>query len=238
MPVITVSGSLSSGARELAQTLARELGLDYVDHEILVQAARELGVSVSTVAIRDEPPGRLRERLASIMRTLIERSAAAGAADPLVGGGAGLDMILARTYTEAAGLGAEPGADQLSDESYLRVLTSVIKGIAARDNVVILGRGSQAILRREPGVMHVYAAADLDQRIAHLVRAEAMRQPDAEERIKRSDAGRREFHRHYFKLDADDPALYDLSVHTGRIPMPLAVRLVRAVLDERAPRPG
>jgi cytidylate kinase len=114
----------------------------------------------------------------------------------------------------------------------------VIRGVAARDNVVILGRGSQAILRHEPGVLHVYAAADTEQRIGRLVQAEGMRRHDAEQRIKQSDAGRREFHRHYFKLEADDPSLYDLAVHTGRIPMPLAVRLVRTVLDERAPRPG
>ena len=79
MPVITIAGSLGSGAREIAQSVARELKLDYVDQEILVEAARELGVSVATVERHDERPSSLAERLGSVMRTLMERSAAAGA---------------------------------------------------------------------------------------------------------------------------------------------------------------
>src|SRR5712692_8541434 len=100
MPVITVSGSLGSGARDVAQAVARQLGLDYVDHEILVEAARELGVSVAAMAGHDERPSTIGERLASVLRTLMERSASAGTADPMSGGG--LEMVLARTYGEAA----------------------------------------------------------------------------------------------------------------------------------------
>jgi cytidylate kinase len=171
VPIITVSGQLGSGAREIAQAVAADLELDYVDQEILVEAARELGVSVSDVASRDERPSSMGERLAGVMRSLMERSATAGAADPMNGGG--LELVLARTYGEAAELPeAEPGA--FNDENYLRTLTSVIRGVAARGNVVILGRGSQAILRDEPEALHVYVALSRDERIALLVEREGM----------------------------------------------------------------
>jgi cytidylate kinase len=233
--VITVSGKLGGGAREVAQAVAAQLELDYVDQEILVEAARELGVSVSDVASRDERPSSMGERLAGVMRTLMERSAAAGAPDPMSGGG--LEMVLARTYGEAAEL-PEAGQGQLNDENYLRTLTSVIRGVAARGNVVILGRGSQAILRDEPGALHVYIALPKKERIASLVEREGLTQQEAEKRIKQSDANRAAFHRRYFKVEADDPALYDMMINVGRIATPVAARLVATAAHERAPRPG
>lgn len=235
MAVVTVSGSLSSGAREVAQAVADHLGLGYVDQEILVEAARELGVSLAAVTQRDERASSVGERIASVMRTLMERSAAAGSADPLSGGG--LEMVLARTYGEAAEL-PEAGAGQLNDERYLKVLGSVIRGVAKRGNVVILGRGSQAILHDEPETLHVYVAAPKQHRIDALVEREGISAGEAERRIKQSDANRQAFHRRYFKVEAENPCLYDIVLNNGRLNIDACVRLVALALQEKAPRPG
>ncbi len=236
MPVITISGSLGSGAREIARAVAAELQLDYIDQEILVEAARQLGVSVSAMESRDERASSIGERIASVMRTLMERSAAAGAADPV--GGGGLEMVLARSYGEAAELPTDAPRGQLDDESYLRTLTTVIKGVAARGNVVILGRGSQAILQNEPETLHVYIAAPRQLRIDSLVQREGMTPQDAERRIKQSDQFRQAFHRRYFKVEAENPCLYDLMIHAGRMSHESAVRVIALAVRERSPRPG
>jgi cytidylate kinase len=236
MPVITVSGSLASGARELAQAVAAELQLDYLDQEILVEAARELGVSVSAVERRDERRSSIGERMASVMRTLMERSAAAGTADPLAGGG--LETVLARSYGEAAELPAGVTSGQLDDESYIRTLTSVIKGIAARGNVVMLGRGSQAILQHEPGVLHVWVAAPRDWRIENLMHRDGISRQDADRRLARSDKDRDAFHRHYFKVEPNMPALYDVGFNAARITTAAAARMVALAARELAPKPG
>ncbi|HYM14880.1 MAG TPA: cytidylate kinase-like family protein [Dehalococcoidia bacterium] len=236
MPVVTVSGSLASGARELAQAVASELRLDYVDQEILVEAAREMGVSVEAVERHDERPSTLGERLAGAMRTLMERSASAGATDPV--GGGGLQVLLARTYGEAAELPAEAPSGQLDDASYLRTLTSVITAVAARGNVVILGRGSQAILQHQPETLHVYVTAPREQRIASLGKRDGISAEDAEKRIRRSDQNREAFHRRYFKVGAENPLLYDLMLHAGRLSEQMMVRLVLTAVQVRAPRPG
>ena len=236
MPVITISGSLGSGAREIAQALTTELKLDYVDQEILVEAARQLGVSVSAMESRDERASSIGERIASVMRTLMERSAAAGAADPV--GGGGLEMVLARSYGEAAELPTDAPRGQLDDESYLRTLTTVIKGVAARGNVVILGRGSQAILQDDPEAIHVYIAAPKRLRIDALVQREGMTPQDAERRIKQSDQFRQAFHRRYFKVEAENPCLYDVMIHAGRMSHESAGRVIALAVRERSPRPG
>ncbi len=236
MPVITVFGGLASGARDLAQAVAGHLKLDYVDQEILVEAARELGVSVATMEQRDERASTIAERIGGVLLTLMERSAAAGTADPF--GGAGLELVLARTYGEAAELPSESERGQLDDTRYIKTLTSVIKGIAARGNVVILGRGGQAILQHEPETLHVYVYTTKQQRIDRLVEREGMTPADAERRIKESDHHRAAFHQRYFKVNADKPGLYDLMIHAGRIRPDVTVRLIELAVRDRMPRPG
>jgi hypothetical protein len=56
--------------------------------------------------------------------------------------------------------------------------------------------------------------------------------------VKQSDHNRAAFHRRYFKIEAEDPALYDIMINAGRIAVPLAVRIIAAAAHEREPRPG
>lgn len=235
MPVVTVSGTLGSGAREVAQAAARELGYDYVDQEILVQAAQQLGVRVADIEQHDERVSSIGERIAGVLRTLMERSAAAGATDPLAGGG--LEMVLARTYGEAAEL-PESGQGTLDDDRYIRTLAQVIRGIAARGNVVILGRGSQAILHDLPDALHVHVTASPEDRAGNIALRDGMSRADAERRIKQSDHQRQAFHRRYFKVDAENPCLYDLGVHAGRISIATAARMIALAVAGKTPRAG
>jgi len=236
MPIITVSGGLGSGAKDIAQAAAQALGLDYVDQEILVEAAQRLGVSVSAVERHDERPSSMGERIGSVLRTMMERSAAAGATDPVTGGG--LELVLARTYGEAAELPSDAPRGQLDDESYLRTLTAVIRGVAARGNVVILGRGGQAILQHEPEAVHVYVTASRRERIEAVMRRDGMNEQEAERRVKQSDHNRQAFHRRFFKVDVENPCLYDLMIHAGRVSPAAAVGLVALAAQDRMPRRG
>ena len=43
MSVITISGNLGSGAIDIGRAVAKSLKFDYVDREILAEAARTLG---------------------------------------------------------------------------------------------------------------------------------------------------------------------------------------------------
>ena len=238
MPVVTISSSLGSAYREIAPAVAKELNIDYVDQEILVEAARELGVSVAAVAGHDEKRSGIGERLASILQGFMERTAAAGTTDPFSGGGMGLDMLLAHTYGEAADLPSDPGRGELNDQRYIKTLTSVIKAVAARGNVLILGRGSQLILRHEPDTTHIFITEPRDARIAATAAEDGTSLADAEHRLKHSDREREEFYRRYFKVHVQDPELYDLMIRGGGIRNDLAVRLICEVVRDRSARPG
>jgi cytidylate kinase len=226
MPVVTISGQPGTGAHDIGRLTAQRLGIDYVDQEILVQAARTLGVSMESVVALDERTATMGERLGNLLRRFLERSAAAGVGDPMLGAG-GLDVLLGRTYAEAA---ADEEPQELSNERYIGALTTLVRDLAAHDNVVIIGRGSQVILKEHPGVLHVLLVAPTSRRVEVIVARDRISTEDATKHIQESARGRAAFHRKFFKIDVDNPALYHLVVNTSRVSPDDVAQLIAAAV--------
>ena len=221
MPVVTVSGTMGSGAREVARLAADILVIDYVDQEILVDAAQRLGVSARAVAQRDEHVRTFGERLASLLRTFLERSAAAGIGDPLMGAG-GLEVLLARSYGDLT----KSAEHELDDALYMKTVTAIIRELSQRGNIVILGRGSHLLLREHPTALHVLTLAPLAVRVQRFAEREGLSSQEAAKRVHDLDKGRAAFHHKFFKAEADDPACYDLAIDTSRLSFEVAAQLV------------
>ena len=221
MPVITMSGNIASGAREIGQAVAQELGIGFVDQQLMVQAAQRCGVPVGTVAEHDERRGTFRERVSSLLRTLLERSAASGA-DPLTGA-TGLEAVLSRTYADMAA--EEP---QLSDSLYMETMTGIIRELAARGEVVILGRGSQMILADMPRALHVLCVAPRKLCANRLAERDEIGMEDAIRRTAESDRARCAFYKKFWRVEVEDPKLYDLTIDTSRLSYEIATQVVVA----------
>jgi cytidylate kinase len=221
MPVVTVSGAMGSGARELARLVADMLGVDYVDQEILVDAAQRLGVSARAVIQRDEHPQTFGERLASLLRTFLERSAVAGVGDPMMGA-AGLEVLLARSYGDLT----KSPEHEVDDSLYVKTVAAIISELGQRGDIVILGRGSHLILRGHPTALHVLTLAPPEARVQRIAERDGLSPQEAVKRVHDLDKGRAAFYHKFFKVDADDPACYDLAIETSRLPFELAARLV------------
>jgi cytidylate kinase len=221
MPVVTVSGTMGSGAREVARLAADSLGIDYVDQQILVDAAQRLGVSASAVAQRDEHVQTFGERLGSLLRIFLERSAAVGAGDPLMGAG-GLEVLLARSYGDLT----KSAEHEVNDALYMKTVTAIIRDLGQRGDIVILGRGSHLILREHPTALHVLTLAPLALRLQRIAEREGLSSQEAAKRVHDLDKGRAAFHRKFFRVEADDPACYDLAIDTSRLSFEVAAQLV------------
>jgi len=211
--IVTLSGQIGAGAREVGRLAADRLDIDYVDQQILVEAARELGVPMESIVTHDERTPTFGERIAHMMNNFLERSAAAGAADPMLGGAGGIDVFLGQTYAEAA----EARDDEVSDDEYIQVLGNLIQDIAEQDSVFIIGRGSQVILRDNPNATHVLIVGPEELRIAAIAERDGMSEEEAKKRVHEQERGRIGFHERFFEIDVNDPQHYHLTLNMGRL---------------------
>jgi len=225
-----MSGNIASGAREVGLLVARELGVDFVDQQLMVHAAQRCGVTVGSMAERDERRASFKERMSGLFRTFLERSAASGA-DPL-SGATGLEVILSSSYAEMAD--DEP---QVSDKLYLDTMTSIITELADTGAIVLLGRGSQMILKDVPTALHVLCIAPQKLRGYRLAERDGMGLDAAVKRTAESDRARNAFYRKFWKVDLEDPRLYDLTIDTSRLSFEAAAEVVAAASRTKAAAP-
>ena len=222
MPVITMTGTVASGAREVGRRVATLLGIDFVDQQLMVQAAKRCGVPVGVVAERDERSASFRERLSGLFGTLLERSAASAAADPLTGV-TGLEAVLSQTYADMA---RETEEKPFSDQLYLDTMSTIVKELAESGRIVILGRGSQMILADEPRALHVLCVAPRKVRAGRLAEREQLQIEEAKTMADKTDKARATFYQRLWKVEVEDPRLYDLTVDTSRLPFDDAAEVV------------
>lgn len=228
MPVVTMTGTTASGAREVGPLVAAILGFDYVDQQIMVSAAQRCGVPLGEIVEHDEQRAPLRERLADALGSILERSAAYGA-DPLMGS-SGLEAILAQTYADLSREQSPP----FSDELYIETISTIIRELAASGAIVILGRGGQMILRDHRTATHILCIAPAELRAMRLAERDSVGLEEARHRMEKSDKGRAAFYKKFWKVDVEDPRLYDLTIETSKVPYELAAEVVATVARVKA----
>ncbi len=124
----------------------------------------------------------------------------------------------------------------LTDEAmqaYAAALKTVMEEMAARGNIVIVGRASQISLAHRPDTLHVRIIAPLEVRAARIAERQHISRAAARKQVEASDRNRRSFIKRLFSVNWEDPALYDLTVNTGRIDTENACRIILQAL----PRP-
>ncbi len=229
MPVITLTSRTAGGAREVGPLAASLLEIDFVDQQLMVQAAQRCGVPVGVVAERDERYGSFRQRVVSVINTILERSAASGA-DPLAGPGS-LEAVLSRSYTE---VGLEEEGKEFSDQTYLDTVSAIISELAASGRIVILGRGSQMILADLPRALHVLCVAPKELRYERFAEREGIKADEARRRVDENDRGRAAFYKKFWKVDVQDPCLYDLTIDTSHFTLDQAAELIATAVRVKA----
>ncbi len=122
--------------------------------------------------------------------------------------------------------------DLFSDNAALTIemMNETIAAIAARNNVVILGRGAFAVLRDVADALNVFIEAPLEARVARIAKRDDTDLEAAEERVKADDKLRRRFIRRYYSTDWSEPENYDLVVDTGEITDDEAIEQILAAL--------
>jgi cytidylate kinase len=115
-------------------------------------------------------------------------------------------------------------------QRYFEALGQLIKELAARGNVLLVGRGGSGFLRNLPGAFHVRLVASADMRVRRVMEHRWLREGQARQLIAQSDAQRSGFYQNYFGADWSSPLEYHLTVNSGRLG-PLSVDLVASAAE-------
>jgi cytidylate kinase len=102
---------------------------------------------------------------------------------------------------------------------------------------VLLGRGSPFILAEER-TLRVLVVAPRPWRIQRRIEETGSSEAEATEQIERDDESRQRFLRTDFKVEPDDPRLYDLVVNTASLGIEGAAELIVQGLRLRFPGDG
>lgn len=113
-----------------------------------------------------------------------------------------------------------------AEKDYLDAVRELIEELARDDNVVIVGRGGQAVLQGWPNTLHVRIIAPLDVRVKRLARQQDIPEKAALAQIRTSDRRRKQFVEHAYHINWSDPTLYDLILNTGSLEVPRAAGLI------------
>jgi len=106
----------------------------------------------------------------------------------------------------------------------MKMLDRVVQILARRGDVVILGRGSFAVLGGLADVLNVRIQAPLPLRVKRVMARQKISEPDvAEAAVKESDSLRAHFIESFYKVRWDTAKNFDLVIDTGKVPPELAI---------------
>lgn len=203
--LVAISRQVGAGGAYVGQAVARQLGVRYVDREILQEAAKILGRD-------DRELEGMEERVTSLWSRM------AG--------------VLAWGAPEAAYV--PPPMPTLQEEDLFNVEASIIRGVAAREDAVFVGRGATWILRDQPDLLSVFLHAPESARVERVM--EAYKLPDvpaARDLVRRSDHARSRFLESISGGSWLDVTHYDLAVDTGKVGLDQVVELVTGLVARR-----
>jgi len=206
MRAITISREYGSGGGEIATRLARHLGWQLIDHEIVEWVASEMGTSIEEAEAHDE---RTEGILARTFKNL---------------------QFLEPAYMA----GASSEAFLTNEETYLETVRRIVRAAAAQGHVVIVGRGSQVLLAQQRDVLHVRIIAPFEKRVVYVMQREGIDQAAAESRIKMKDHDRMKHFETAFHRKPEDAHLYDIVLSTSFLDLDSAVEIISLALQQKA----
>lgn len=205
MAVITISRMYGSGGSEIAARVAASLGWTLLDNAIIDEVARRLGCSTAEVQAREERVTSLGERLAD---------------------------ALALSAPELAVAASEAHLPP-SEERVLAVTERVIAEAVAAGNVVLVGRGAQAMLASRADAIHVFCHAPRPALIARTMRRLECSEREAERKVEETNRQREQYVRKHWHRSWAAHENYHLCLNTEWLGLGGAAAIVVELARER-----
>jgi cytidylate kinase len=211
MPAITISRQYGSGERKIAARVCELLGYRLFDKWLIAQVAAEVGLSKNEIVDFSEEHYKVKNLLARMGEIFSVPS-----------------RRLVEVPVPASGLleGPTLSVTQMDEKAAVALVNTAILAAYDMDFVVIIGRGSQMVLKDKPNVVHVRLEAPLETRIARVQKAERLSHEEARLLIEERDRAAAHYLEDYHKVQWDNPLLYHLILNTGKVEAEAAAQII------------
>lgn len=213
MAVITISRQFASGGDEIAVRICELLNYRYFDKHLMAEVVSQIGISENELVDFSEDGYQARPFLARLLRA---HSATVARVAVRQQDAAGHTVVASRDLEMA---------------DCVELARTAILAAYEMGNVVILGRGGQAILRDKPGVLHVRVIAPLANRIERLHAQGMTGVADIKANIQQADRASTDYLQRFFQVQWDDVSLYHLVLNTGLLSTDAAAQTVVAAIQ-------
>lgn len=203
MAVITISRQFGAGAMALGKMLAEKYGYALASREIVQQIAEKAKVSTDFVLSVEKEAG---TRLSRFMTRIISSRG-----------------MVSKILRDDSGY--------IDEKLYLDYLVLTVVQIADEGNAIIMGRGSQYILRNHPDTIHILLIDDIENRVKRVERREKVSSDQAARIVHHEDKRRLNLYHRLGKQDYDSPSLYHMVLNMSRLTRPQAFEMIRRIVD-------
>ena len=203
-PVVTVSATYGAGGSVIAPRLAEVLGVPFIDRLITADLSQDVARREATA-------------MAKSMEGLCEGEREVAPAGRFLS-----------YFARAASVGAMMAPDPIiDDDETIRVSAEeALKGVAAGEPAVILGRAGAIALRERPRTYHVRLDGPVDRRVEWAARFEHLDRGKAQERQAETDRARTLFVKRLYRVDPADPSLYHLVLDSTTMSVEAATEVI------------
>lgn len=196
MSVITISASYGAGGAVIGPDLGRRLGAPFVDRAIPAEVAERLSVPLEQALAHDESLG------------------------------SGLGRVLASFAVLTDLYAPQRRLETLGEADYRRETERVLLKAASSGHAIILGRAGALVLNEHPGTLHVRLDGPAERRVAQAIRLSQIDEPEARRGLHQTDRAREAYVRHFYGVNANDPALYHLVIDSTVIGLDTCAGLI------------
>jgi cytidylate kinase len=202
MAVITISRQYGAGAMALGRMLADKRGYTLASRDIVQQIAEKAKVSTDFVLAVEKEAG---TKLSRFMTRIISSRGM-------------VNKIL------------RDDSGYIDEKLYLDYLVLTVVQIADEGNAVIMGRGSQYILKTHPDAVHILLVDEFENRVNRVAKREKLSHESAVHIVTHEDKRRHNLYHRLGKQDFDSPSLYHMVLNMNRVSRPQAFEMINHLL--------
>lgn len=195
--IITISREYGSGGRQVGLTVAKKLGMEFYDKELIDAAAKEIGFPTEMIADREQ-------RLTNSLLYNFAMGTLYGIAYP-----------------------REPKVSELPlTEQIYQAQKKAIEEAAKRGSCIFVGRCADYILKSRPDVLRVFIYADRDIRKRRAIEEYGEIEEYIDEFMYQTDTRRRIHYENYTNQKWGSRENYDLMLNSGDLGLDKCVELL------------